>query len=87
MLEMKTRFVDFWQALLSNGELGREFGRNGRQHVCEYGSLEVMTDGYTELIEQIYMEKQREPQSIGATWDNCAGQGTHSIEFRLFQGQ
>lgn len=50
-------FVRTWTVLLSGHSLRRKFGAAGRQHVIQYGSLETMTRGYMDLIEEIYTRK------------------------------
>ncbi len=50
-------FVQHWLRLLGNGPLTRKFGIAGRQHVIQYASLDTMTRGYMDLIEEIYVRK------------------------------
>lgn len=50
-------FVQQWSRLLSDSRLAKTFGVAGRQHVKQYGSLETMTCGYMDLIEEIYTRK------------------------------
>lgn len=50
-------FAGFWRTLLSDRDMARRFGEAGRKHVIRYGSLETMTRGYMELIEEIYTQK------------------------------
>lgn len=47
-----------WLELLQNQRLAAEMGVAGRCHVQANSSLQSMTDGYTELIESIFFEKQ-----------------------------
>ncbi len=47
-----------WMQLISNADLMRRMGNDGRQHVVSYGSLESMTEGYQRLVEEIYMRKR-----------------------------
>lgn len=46
-----------WCQLLADPGLCEKFGEAARQRVLEYGSLQVMTDGYTRLIEAIWAQK------------------------------
>jgi glycosyltransferase involved in cell wall biosynthesis len=46
-----------WLQLLSSPDLRRQFGEAARRHVCKYGSLAAMTDGYMRLIEEIWQQK------------------------------
>jgi glycosyltransferase involved in cell wall biosynthesis len=50
-------FAEFWKTMLADRALAQRFGDAGRQHVIRYGSLETMTRGYMELIEEIYTQK------------------------------
>ena len=51
------RFVELWTKLMSDRQLRSKFGERGRRHVLQYGSLESMTDGYTELVEELFQRK------------------------------
>lgn len=67
VLEGKTGFMvdagdvdataDRWLRLINDVELRNQLGLAGRQHVIANGSLASMTDGYMELVEQIYDRK------------------------------
>ena len=46
-----------WLRLLNDDDLCQQLGINGRQHVIANGSLDSMTNGYVELIEKIYSQK------------------------------
>ena len=43
-----------WMRLLQDDTLRKQMGRQGRRHVVEYGSLQTMTDGYTDLVETLF---------------------------------
>ena len=53
----KSGFLTGWLTLLANGDLRRQLGQAARQHVVQYGSLQVMTDGYTRLLEAMWCRK------------------------------
>lgn len=60
---------EYWDQLISNQKKMGEFGRTGRKVVIENSSLEVMIQGYEELIERIYQSKC--PQKLaGSTEQN-----------------
>ena len=59
-----------WMKLLTDREESRSMGQAGREHVVEYGSLQSMTNGYTELIEDLF-EQNRNRRS--AKQDTIAG--------------
>lgn len=50
-------FAGYWKTLLADRSLAARFGEFGRQHVMRYGSLEAMTCGYMDLIEEVYRLK------------------------------
>ncbi len=54
-------FVSETRELLQNPAQRAKFGRQGRQHVVEYCSLDAMVQGYETLIERLYQSKKRLP--------------------------
>ena len=51
------QFAKWWTQVLSDEAQRSELGKAARQHVVEYGSLETMTDGYTQLVQQVFERK------------------------------
>lgn len=49
--------ADRWVSLLQDASSRTAFGLNGRQHIVANSSLDSMTDGYMQLIENVYQEK------------------------------
>ncbi len=52
-----TLFADHVMNLVMNEQLANQLGENGRQHVLENGSLEVMVTGYERLLSRLLREK------------------------------
>jgi glycosyltransferase involved in cell wall biosynthesis len=50
-------FADRIIALFDDVELCEKMGAAGREHVVNYGSLEIMVDGYEELLSSLYDQK------------------------------
>ena len=46
-----------WLKILHDRELSKRFGKAGRNHIIETCSLDVMTEGYMNLIEMIFDQK------------------------------
>ena len=67
-----------WVTVLSDPALGQRLGEQGRQHIVENSSLDRMTEGYTELVEELYDRKTGGPASVengfvGWSCDRLAG--------------
>ncbi len=56
-----------WIKLLSDTDLRKQMGKQGRAHVVDNSSLDSMTLGYTELIESIYRRKRPEANTDSST--------------------
>ncbi len=56
-----------WIELLSDESLREKMGRQGRCHVVDNSSLDAMTNGYTELIESLYSQKNRKPRQASSS--------------------
>lgn len=52
-----TAATQAWLKLLNSPKKAKQFGKNGREHVLQYSSLERMTDCYIELISGLYQRK------------------------------
>jgi glycosyltransferase involved in cell wall biosynthesis len=52
-------FVKLWHRVLADRKRAEELGHAGRRHVLQYGSLASMTEGYMNLIEEVYARKAR----------------------------
>ena len=50
-------FQESWLRLLGDAHLREEFGTAGRNRVLQYGSLDTMTEGYTNLLESLWQRK------------------------------
>lgn len=50
-------FSSGWTRLFKDQDFRRRLGTAARNHVVQYGSLEAMTLGYTELVEEIHASK------------------------------
>ncbi len=50
-------FADHVMNLVMNEQLAKQLGANGRQHVLENGSLDVMVTGYERLLSRLLREK------------------------------
>lgn len=50
-------YVRKWVQLLTDPGLRRRMGEAARQRVLQYGSLDTMTQGYTCLIEELFLRK------------------------------
>jgi glycosyltransferase involved in cell wall biosynthesis len=61
-----------WTELLSNPNLRSEFGNRARDFVIQNGSLEVMVDGYENLIQNIFDTKQQRRSEWGVpiSWES-----------------
>ncbi len=88
-------FVRSWSRLLQDPELACQFGEAARQHVLEYGSLDLMIRGYMDLIEELYRAQDRllpanpraggEPVSF-ATAQSIQPRATVDTRFRPLSG-
>lgn len=54
----EAHFVELWTKVLNDEDLRRELGQRGRRHVLHYGSLQTMTEGYTQLVEHVFRSKR-----------------------------
>lgn len=52
-----TEMAQRWVELLSDENLRRSMGSDGRSHVIQNSSLDSMTDGYTDLIHSVFASK------------------------------
>ena len=62
-----TSMSSAWIRILSDASLAKRMGIAGRNHIIANSSLDSMTEGYSKLIERLYIE--REPMGLGATSD------------------
>jgi glycosyltransferase involved in cell wall biosynthesis len=53
-----------WLTLLIDSEMRQSMGQAGRSHIVSNSSLDSMTEGYMELIEEIYSRKFGQPVSL-----------------------
>ncbi len=65
-----------WIELLSDSELRSRLGTTGRAHVEKHSSIESMTRGYTELVENVFnvncpdISKSKSDPPVSWTWYN-----------------
>ena len=59
------QMAERWLVVLGDSELRDTLGKQGRQHIIENSSIDVMTDGYTTLIEDLFYQKREQPASSG----------------------
>ena len=59
------QMAERWLAILGDSELRAILGQQGRQHIIENSSIDVMTEGYTTLIEDLFYQKREQPASSG----------------------
>ena len=82
-------FCEHWLRLLGDAHLRQQFGAAGRTRVLQYGSLDTMTEGYTDLLECLWRGKSRTasptateennaPSNISLTTDSSYASGTIS---------
>ncbi len=85
----QTAFHESWLRLLQDANLRREFGAAGRERVLQYGSLDAMTEGYTDLLESLWRQntgtaaprasaEDAEPSRISPTIGSSYAPGTIS---------
>lgn len=88
VLDSKTGFLvaagdaqamsDRWQEVLSDSDLRKRLGEQGRRHIVENSSIDTMTEGYTALIEDLFYKKQEQPIAAGngfVNWNHTMADG------------
>lgn len=65
-------FADVWERVLTDRPLRQTLGEAARKHVLHYGSLETMTEGYTQLVESIYRTRTGRSIPSGFTTDEVS---------------
>ena len=76
--------ADRWLRVIESSQLQQQMGSAGRQHVIANGSLASMTNGYMQLVEAIYANKQdrtrgRALKVLGSAIANTASSPTSSV--------